>query len=110
MILDQLSTLGRLHRTLIAAIFALHRARYVESAQLFQRVVGDAVSEQIVPAVGEEPERCRNVRAYGRALWPRGAFTLAALHLLAHVLVHRFQRGVANSLLGHGVPLVCSSL
>ena len=38
-----------LHRSLVATIFALHRARHIEPAQLLQRMVGDPITENIAP-------------------------------------------------------------
>src|SRR5229473_2447038 len=67
---------GRLDRALIAAVFTLNGARYVEPAQLFDGVITHAVLEDFAPA---------------------------AFHLLAHLRVHLLQRNVADSLLGHGM-------
>ncbi|MDQ2896671.1 MAG: hypothetical protein M3Y09_13670 [Actinomycetota bacterium] len=50
---------------LVAAVFALHRPRDVHPAQLLDRVIADTVAEQVVPAVGEEPEGGGNMRPYG---------------------------------------------
>src|SRR6266581_4669023 len=95
---------GRLDRALIAAVFALNGARYVEPAQLFDGVVTHAVLEDIAPGVGKGPEAFGHMRAHRGALWPGRALSLAALHLLAHFRVHLFQRNVADSLLCHGCP------
>src|SRR5919199_359003 len=84
---------------LVAAVLALHRARDVDAAELLDLVVEDAVVEQVAPAVGEEPERRRHMRAHGRALRARGALAGAALHLGAHRVVHRLERHVADPLL-----------
>src|SRR3712207_5070106 len=58
-------------RALVAAVLALDRARDVDAAQLLDAMVEDAVAEDVVPAVGEEPEARRDVRADGRALRAR---------------------------------------
>src|SRR5699024_10629104 len=70
-----------LHRALVAAVLALDRARHVDAAELLERVLDDAVAEQRVPGVREEPERRGHVRAHGRALRPWRALARAALHL-----------------------------
>src|SRR5262249_51943440 len=106
LVLDQGAAGRRLDRALVAAVLALDRARHVEAAQLLDRVVEHAVPEDVAPGIGEEPEARRDVGADRRALRPRRALALAALHLLAHLGVHLFQRNVADSLLRHGALLV----
>src|SRR6266853_6962178 len=95
---------GRLDRALIAAVFTLNGARYVEPAQLLDGVVTHAVLEDIAPGVGKGPEAFGHMRAHRGALRPGRALSLAALHLLAHFRVHLLQRNVADSLLCHGCP------
>ena len=56
MVFDQRAAGRRLHRALVAAILALHRARDVEPAQLLDGVIEHAVAENVVPGIGEEPE------------------------------------------------------
>src|SRR4051794_23291437 len=90
---------------LVAAVLALHRARDVDAAELLDRMVEHAVVEEVAPAVGEEPERRRHVRADGRALRPRRPLARAALHLGAHRVVHRLERHVADPLLLRHVVL-----
>src|SRR5882672_2676835 len=94
---------GRLDRALIAAVFALNGARYVEPAQLLDGVITNAVLEDVAPGVGKGPEAFGHMRAYRGALGPRRAFSLAALHFRAHFRVHLFQGYVADSLLCHGM-------
>src|SRR6267378_2788355 len=103
LVLDQGATRRRLHRALVAAVLAFDRARHIESTQLLDGVIEDAIPEDVAPGVREEPEAGRNVGADSRALRTRRALTLAALHLLAHLRVHLFERDVADSLFGHGV-------
>src|SRR5262245_37438527 len=105
-VLDQRAARRRLDRALVAAVLAFHRARDVEAAQLLDRVIEHAVPEDVPPGIGEEPEARPDVGADRRALRPRRALALAALHLLAHLGVHLFQRNVADSLLRHGALLV----
>src|SRR3954449_12641645 len=103
-VFDQRTARRGLHRTLIAAVLALHRARHVEPAQLLDGMIEYAVAEEIVPGIGEEPECGRHVRAHGGAFRPGRAFTLAAFHLLAHLRIHLVERHVADPLFGHGCP------
>src|SRR5712691_2438848 len=98
-VLDDLAARRRFDRALIAAILALHRARHVEPAQLLYRVIAHAVLEDIAPGIGEGPEARGHVRAHCGALRPGRAFALAALHFLAHLRVHFFERNIADSLL-----------
>src|SRR2546426_7792781 len=94
---------GRFDRALIAAVFALNGARYVEPAQLLNGVITHAVLEDVAPGVGEGPEAFGHMRAHRGALGPRRALSLAALHFLAHLRIHLLQRNVADSLLCHGM-------
>src|SRR5438034_1782796 len=94
---------GRLDRALIAAVFALNGARYVEPAQLLDGVITHAVLEDVAPGIGKGPEALAHVRAHRRALGPRRALPLAALHFSAHLRVHFLERNVADSLLCHGL-------
>src|SRR5882762_8423543 len=100
-ILHDSTARGRLDRALIAAVFALNGARYVEPAQLLDGVITHAVLEDVAPGVGKGPEAFGHMRAYRGALRPGRAFSLAAFHFLAHLRVHLFQRNVADSLLRH---------
>src|SRR5258705_13865674 len=90
----------------MAALLALHRARDVEPAELFDAVVEHAVAIKVAPGIGEEPERRRHMRAHRRAFRPRRALALAALHLLAHVVVHFCERDVADAWLVHFLLLI----
>src|SRR3954462_15996733 len=54
-VFDQRNARRGLHRTLITAILALHRARHVEPAELLDGVIEYAVAEEIMPGIGEEP-------------------------------------------------------
>src|SRR5882762_10127682 len=92
---------GRFDRALIAAVFALNGARYVEPAQLLDGVITHAVLEDVAPGVGKRPEAFGHMRAHRGALRPGRAFALATFHLHAHLRVHLFQRNVADSLLRH---------
>src|SRR4029077_19696663 len=74
-VLDQRTARRGLHRTLIAAILALHRARHVEPAQLLDGMIEYAVAEEIVPGIGEEPECGRHVGTHGGAFRPGRALT-----------------------------------
>ncbi len=65
MVFDQGSARRRFHRTLVAAVLALHRTRHVQTAKLLDCVVEDAIAEDIVPGIGEEPEAGFHVRADG---------------------------------------------
>src|SRR6478609_2665116 len=109
-VLDQRTARRGLHRTLIAAILALHRARHVEPAQLLDGMIEYAVAEEIVPGIGEEPECGRHVGTHGGAFRPGRALTLASFHLLAHLRIHLFERDVADPLFGHGVLLFVVNL
>src|SRR5215831_600222 len=100
-ILDQGAAPGGLLRALVAAIFALHRARDVEPAQLLDGMIEHAVVEEVAPRIGEEPERGRHVRAHRGALRPRRSLALATPHLFLHGGVHLLERDVADALLGH---------
>src|SRR5689334_5644008 len=105
LVLDEVAARRRLHRALIAAILALDRTRHVEAAQLLDGMVEHAVPEDVAPRIGEEPEARGNVRPDCRALRPRCAFALAAIHLASHVRVHLLEGDVTDSLLGHGISL-----
>src|SRR5437879_5414001 len=94
---------GCFDRALIAAVFALDGARYVEPAQLLGGVITHAVLEDVAPGVGKGPEAFGHMRANRGALRPGRAFALAALHFLAHLRVHLLQRNVADSLRCHGM-------
>src|SRR6266581_6505676 len=94
---------GRLDRALIAAVFALNGARYVEPAQFLDGVITNAVPEDVAPGVGKGPEAFGHMRTYRGALGPRRALSLAAFHFLAHLRVHVLQRNVADSLLCHDI-------
>src|SRR5205814_2365051 len=95
---------GRLDRALIAAVFTLNGARYVEPTQLLDGVIAHAVPEDVAPGVGKGPEAFGHMRAHRGALGPGRAFPLAALHFPAHLRVHLLERNVADSLLCHGCP------
>src|SRR5882724_1867241 len=101
LVLDHCAARCRLDRTLVAAVLAFDRARYVQAAQLLDGVIEHPVLEYVAPRIREEPEAGRNVGADRRALGARRALALAALHLLAHLGVHLFDRNVADSLLWH---------
>src|SRR5262245_43239448 len=101
---------GGLDRALVAAVIALHRARHVQAAQLLDGVVAHAAVEEIAPGVRECPERRRHMRAHCRALRARSALAPAAVHLLAHLVIHLLQREIADALLcRHGLLLMCFS-
>src|SRR5215217_2372205 len=77
--------------------------RDVDAAELLERVLDDAVAEEVVPGVREEPERRRHMRSNCRALRTRRPLARAALHLLAHLGRHLLQRHIADALwFGHG--------
>src|SRR5882757_3572929 len=59
---------SRLDRALIAAVFALNGARYVEPAQLLYGVITHAVLEDVAPRVGEGPEAFGYMRSHRGAL------------------------------------------
>src|SRR5438552_6385546 len=88
-----------LDRALVAAIVTLHRARHVQSAELLDGVVAHTLVEQVAPGVRKGPESRRHVGAHRRALRPRRALALAALHFLLHLRIHLFQREIADALL-----------
>src|SRR5262249_14321891 len=97
---------GRLHRALVAAIFAGDRAGNVEAAQFLDRVIEDAIAENVVPGVGEKPETGGDMRTDGRAFPPRRTFALTAPPFPPPLWVPFFQRDVANPLLGHFLTLL----
>src|SRR5262249_16849336 len=105
LLFDQGAARGCLHRALVAAIFAGDRAGNVEAAQFLDRVIEDAVAENVVPGIGEKPKTGGHNRANGRAFRPRRAFALTALHFRPHFGVHFFERDVADPLLGHFLTL-----
>src|SRR5258707_12473410 len=94
---------GSLDRALIAAVFTLNGARYVEPAQLLDGVIAHAVLEDVAPGVGKGPEAFGNVRTNRGAFRPGRTFPLAAFHLRAHLRIHLLQRNVADSLPCHGM-------
>src|SRR6516165_12026770 len=106
LLFDQGAARGRLHRALVAAIFAGDRARNVEAAQFLDRVIEDAVAENVVPGIGEKPKTGGHMCTNGRAFRPRRAFALTALHFRPHFEVHFFKRDVADPLLGHFLTLL----
>jgi hypothetical protein len=105
MILDQGADLHCLHRPLVAAVLALHRAGYVQSAKLFDRVVADAIAVEVPPRVCEEPEGGWYMRTDSRTLGARRSLPLATLHLDPHIDVHLLDRHVADALSAHWLLL-----
>ena len=64
LVLDHSAGFRGLHRALIATVFALHRARDIEPAQLLDCVVENAVAENVAPGIGEKPEAGGHMRAH----------------------------------------------
>src|SRR5579862_7010294 len=81
------------YRALVAAIFALDRARHIDAAQFLDRMVHDAVAKDAVPGLGEGPEGVRNMGADRLAFGPRRAFAPAALELREHLRI-RYRRRI----------------
>ena len=77
----------RFHGTLVAAVFALDRARHVDAAQLLDRMVGDAVLEHVAPGVRKRPEHGRHMGANRLAFRPGRTLAAAAVELRRHRLV-----------------------
>src|SRR5690606_32005285 len=91
--------------TLITAVLALDRAGDVDPAQLLDVMIQHTVAKQVVPGVGEEPERGGNVGTDGGAFGPRCAFPGTPCHLFLHLRGHLIQWDIADALLlGHTTP------
>jgi hypothetical protein len=101
LLLDERAARLRLDRALIAAIFALDRARHIEAAQFLDGVVEHAVAKEVVPGFCKEPERGRHMGANRRAFRTRRALAPASLHLGPHRGVHALERNIADALLCH---------
>ena len=85
-VLDRAGLRG-LHRALVAAELAQHRARHIDAAQLLDRVIRHAVLEYVAPGIRERPEHRRHMGADRLALRPRRALAGAAVELGDHLLV-----------------------
>src|SRR5450759_1392061 len=74
-------------------------------AQFLDGVIEHAITEDVVPGIGEEPETGGHVRTHRRTFRPRGTFALTALHLLTHVRSHFVEINIADALLWHDSSL-----
>src|SRR5487761_2224332 len=107
----QVRNLGGL-TSLVPAVLALDRPRYVDATQLLQGVIDHAATEQLLPRLIERPECDLRVGPDRGTFGTRGTLGRAALHDPHHLGVHPLEWEVGDSLPGsvHFASVVDSSV